>query len=345
MSIGKKIHFGKSGRIRNTNFCIGMSVLTGKNILITGATGLVGSHLVERLFGLKPFRIVALSRSRDPQAYFFKNNFEQKVTMAYGDLKDKERIFDIVTKYEIDYIFHIAAQPIVATAYINPYETLITNIVGTTHILEAARLSPYTKGVIVASSDKAYGKDCSAALETQPLRGDHPYDVSKSCTDLLALTYANTYGVPVTVSRFGNIFGPGDLNFNRIIPGMIKAAINNEELELRSDGKFVRDYVFVRDVVEGYIALAEHIDIARGQAFNFSSGFNFSVLDLIEKTSKIIGKRIGYTILNSQKNEIPEQSLNFDKAVKVLGWKPKYSFEEGVLETFAWYKKYLADTL
>lgn len=317
------------------------SVLTGKNILVTGATGLVGSHLVERLLGLKPFKIVALSRSRDSQAYFFKNNFDSKVVMANGDLKDKERVIDIVTKYEIDYIFHIAAQPIVSNAYINPYETLMTNIVGTTHILEAARLSPYIKGVIVASSDKAYGKECNAAIETQALQGDHPYDVSKSCTDLLAQTYAKTYNLPITISRFGNIFGPGDLNFNRIIPGIIKAAISGEELALRSDGKFVRDYIYVKDVVEGYITLAENINKARGEAFNFSSGFNFSVLDLIEKTSEVIGKKIEYKILNSQKNEIPEQSLNFEKAKKVLGWKPKYNFEDGILETFAWYKKYL----
>jgi CDP-glucose 4,6-dehydratase len=319
------------------------SVLSGKNILVTGATGLVGSHLVERLFDLEPFQIVALSRSRDHQAYFFQHKLDEKVILAYGDLKDKERIFDIVTKYEIDYIFHIAAQPIVATAYVNPYETLITNIVGTTHILEAARLSPRVKGVVVASSDKAYGKDCNAALETQPLRGDHPYDVSKSCTDLLALTYAKTYNVPVTVSRFGNIFGPGDLNFNRIIPGIMKAAMLDEQLELRSDGTFVRDYVFVRDVVEGYITLAQQMDKARGEAFNFSSGFNFSVLDLIEKTSAIIDKKIKYTIVNNQKNEIPQQSLNFDKATNILGWKPGFNFEEGILETVAWYKKYFTE--
>lgn len=318
-----------------------MSVLTGKNVLVTGATGLVGSHLVERLLELQPFRIVALSRSRDPEAYFFKNNFDSKVIMVNGDLKDRERIFEIVIKYEIDYIFHIAAQPIVATAYINPYETLSTNIMGTVHILEAARLSPYIKGVIVASSDKAYGKDCNAALETQALRGDHPYDVSKSCTDLLAQTYAKTYNLPVTISRFGNIFGPGDLNFNRIIPGIMRAAIKNKELNLRSDGKFVRDYIFVKDVVDGYIALAENIDKAKGEAFNFSTGFNFSVLDLIEKISGIIFQKIQFKVVNDQKNEILEQSLNFSKAEKVLGWKSKYSFEDSILETFAWYKKYL----
>lgn len=314
-----------------------MSVLKSKNILVTGATGLVGSHLVERLLSMDTGRIIALSRSRDPEAYFFKQGFDQKVVMANGDLKDRERIADIVTKYEINYIFHIAAQPIVATAFINPYETLATNIMGTVHILEAAKISPHIQGVVVASSDKAYGKDCTAALESNPLRGDHPYDVSKSCTDLLALAYAKTYNLPVTVSRFGNIFGPGDLNFNRIFPGMMKAAIKNEILELRSDGSFKRDYIYVKDVVDGYICLAENIAKAKGEAFNFSSGFNFSVLELIEKTSEVVGKKIEYKIVNNQKNEIPQQSLNFDKAEKVLGWKSKYNFDQAISETYNWY--------
>lgn len=315
-----------------------MSNLIDKNILVTGATGLVGSHLVERLLTMGVGRIVALSRSRDPEAYFFKNNFDRRVVMANGDLKDRERIADIVTKYEINFIFHIAAQPIVSTAFINPYETLATNIMGTVHILEAAKMSYRIEGVVIASSDKAYGKNCTAALEDQPLRGDHPYDVSKSCTDLLALTYAKTYNLPVTVSRFGNIFGPGDLNFNRIIPGIMKAAINNEVLEIRSDGTFARDYIYVKDVVDGYIYLAEQMNKSKGEAFNFSSGFNFSVLDLISGISAIIDKKIEFKIVNNQKNEIPEQSLNFDKAEKILGWKSKHAFEEGIKETYEWYK-------
>jgi CDP-glucose 4,6-dehydratase len=316
-----------------------MSKLQGKNILVTGATGLVGSHLVELLLKMSTGRIVALSRSRDAQAYFFSNGFDQKVVMVNGDLKDKERIFEIIIKYEINYVFHIAAQAIVSSAYINPYETLMTNIVGTTHILEAVRLSPFIEGVVVASSDKAYGKECNAAIETQPLRGDHPYDVSKSCTDLLAQTYAKTYKLPITVSRFGNIFGSGDLNFNRIIPGIMKAAITGEELLLRSDGKFVRDYIYVKDAADGYVALAENMGVANGQVFNFSSGFNLSVLDLIKEVSTIIGKKIKFKIMDNQKNEIPEQSLNFEKAQKMLGWKPKYNFEDSVLETFDWYQK------
>lgn len=316
-----------------------MSNLTGQNIFVTGATGLVGAHLVEKLLELKPAKVVCLCRSKDPTSIFYSQKLDSRVICAYGDLKDKERVFDLISKHEISYIFHVAAQPIVPTAYINPYETFSTNIMGTVNVLEAARLSPYTKAVVVASSDKAYGKDCLDAQENQALAGDHPYDVSKSCTDLIARTYAKTYGLPVAVSRFGNIYGPGDLNFNRIIPGIMKAALNNEVLELRSDGSFKRDYVYVEDVVDGYLCLAEKIDQARGEAFNFSSGFNFSVLELIDKVSKILGVEVKYKIVNNQKNEIPEQSLNFEKAAKILGWKSKHAFEEGIKETFEWYKK------
>lgn len=318
-----------------------MSHLTGKNILVTGATGLVGAHVAEKLLSLQPAQVVCLTRSANPYGYFVERNLSQKVVSAYGDLKDKERIFDIVTKYETNYIFHIAAQPIVATAFVNPYETLATNIMGTVHILEAARQSPHIEGVIVASSDKAYGKDCILATEDHALAGDHPYDVSKSCADLIALTYAKTYGMPVVVSRFGNIFGPGDTNFNRIIPGMMKALLTGEELKIRSDGKFVRDYVYVKDVVEGYMSLAENIATVKGQAFNFSSGYNFSVVELLEKVSGTLGQKIDYTILNTQKNEIPAQSLNYSKAETVLGWHPNYTFEQAVQETWVWYQHYL----
>ncbi len=319
-----------------------MSVLTGKNVLITGASGLVGSHLVEEVLKLQPATVVALSRSRDPKSYFVRSGLESKVTLAYGDLKDKERIFDIVTKYEISHIFHIAAQPIVATAYINPYETLSSNIMGTIHVLEAARLSPMVKSVVVASSDKAYGKDCVRAEEGHELRGDHPYDVSKSCTDLITQTYAKTYNVPVAISRCGNIFGPGDMNFNRIVPGALKAAIQGETLAIRSNGEFVRDYVYVKDVVAGYILLAEKMDTIRGEAFNFSTGGNYSVIKLVEAIGTVLGKKIPYTIVNNQKNEIVEQSLNYAKAVDKLGWKSVTSFEQAMQETYDWYKKYFS---
>ena len=313
--------------------------LKRKNILVTGATGLVGGHLTEKLVGMGA-NVHITFRSFNPKSYFAKKKLNEKVVSAICDIKHFDRVFDIITKYEIEHIFHVAAQPIVDAAYINPHETLEANIMGTVNILEAARRSSKIKGVVVASSDKAYGKKCSNAAETEPMAGDHPYDVSKSCTDLIARTYAKTYDLPVAVSRFGNIYGPGDMNFNRIVPGVMKAILNNETLEIRSDGKFIRDYVYVKDVADGYVTLMENMSKIKGEAFNFSTGYNFSVIEIIKKIEKILNKKCEYKILNVQKNEIPEQSLSFEKATKVLGWKSQYAFEEGIVETYNWYEEY-----
>jgi CDP-glucose 4,6-dehydratase len=308
----------------------------GKNILVTGGTGLVGGHLVESLIkaGANVFCTI---RSKNPKSYFYQNKFDEKVVTINCDLTDSHRVFDVVSKYEIEYIFHLAAQPIVATAFTNPFETFHTNVMGTVNILEAARRSAKISGVVVASSDKAYGKNCVNATEDRPLAGDHPYDVSKSATDLIARTYHNTYGLPVAVSRFGNIYGPGDLNLNRIVPGIMKSLFKGETLEIRSDGKFVRDYVYVKDVVDGYLLLAENIEKTKGDAFNFSTGYNLSVLDLVNQVSNIIGKQVPFVVLNNQQNEIPFQSLSFQKAQSLLGWQSKYKFEEGIKETYKWY--------
>lgn len=316
--------------------------LEGKNVLVTGGAGLVGGHVVEKLLSLGA-RVFVLDIAIKPKSYFESQKLQERAKLIIQDVRDWAKLKELILAENISYIFHLAAQALVPLAYEDPSLTLDTNIMGTVNVLEAARLIPAVKAVIVASSDKAYGKDCEDATEDQALSGDHPYDVSKSAADLICTAYFKTYGIPVTVSRFGNIFGPGDLNFNRIIPGIMNADINSEVLEIRSDGNFKRDYVYVKDVVDGYICLAEQIDSAKGEAFNFSSGFNFSVLDLINKISQTIGKKIEYKIVNNQKNEIPEQSLNFAKAEKVLGWKSKYNFEQGILETFEWYKQQLQD--
>ncbi len=180
-------------------------------------------------------------------------------------------------------------------------------------------------------------------MEDQKLSGDHPYDVSKTCTDLISTTYFKTYNLPIAIARFGNIFGPGDLHFDRIFPGAMKSLIENSELEIRSNGKFRRDYLFVKDVAAGYIQMAEQIENIQGEAFNFSTNWNFSVIELVEKIGSVLGQEVKYKILDNQKNEIPAQSLNWDKAKKVLGFVPKFTLEQGISETHNWYKELLND--
>ncbi|MBU0618615.1 GDP-mannose 4,6-dehydratase [Patescibacteria group bacterium] len=315
------------------------SQLAHQNILVTGGYGLVGSHLTEKLVNLKA-KVIVPKRSHDPQSYFNFKKLGQKVVLVDGDIKDFKRVWDIVTKYEIDYIFHLAAQAIVDTAYYNPLETLETNIMGTANVLEAARLYGKIKAIVVASSDKAYGKLNKVYEETDPLRGDHPYEVSKSAADLISQTYFKTYGLPVAVSRFGNIYGPGDLNFSRIIPDIIKSIITKKTLTVRSNGKFVRDYVYVKDVVIGYLDLATQIEKCQGEAFNFSSDDMLSVVELIRQAEKILNSKVKYKIMNTAKNEIPFQSLSYKKARRILGWRPQYNLKTALPPTFRWYTLY-----
>mgnify|MGYP001566113127 CR=1 FL=1 len=312
-----------------------MGKLKGKIFLVTGGTGFVGSHLVESLIS-EGSRVIVPFRSLDPSSYFTTQKLAKKVTLVSGDLKDFSRMFDIVTKYEIYYIFHLGAQAIVTTAYNNPRETIVTNVLGTTNILEAARLYGRVKGIIVASSDKAYGKSTGKYVESDPLRGDHPYEVSKSSADLISFAYAKTYNMPIVVTRFGNIYGEGDLNFNRIIPSVLKSIITNSMLEVRSDGTFVRDYVYIKDVVAGYRVLLDHIDKVGGEAYNFSSDDSLTVLEVIKTIETILKKKVQYSILNTQQNEIPYQSLNFDK-VKGLGYAPSYTLKKILAKVYLWY--------
>src|SRR3990167_6173220 len=311
-----------------------------KNILVTGGTGFVGSHLVEELVN-QGANVVTTFLELDPLSYFFTQGLNKKVVMVQSDVEDFEKMHDIITKNNIEYIFHLAAQALVETAFYNPKRTLTTNITGTVNILESARLFPKVKAVIVASSDKAYGKlnVVKSRLyrdkykESDALRGDHPYEVSKSAADLISFSYFKTYGVPVVTTRFGNIYGEGDLNFSRIIPGIIKSLITNERLELRSNGKFIRDYLYVKDVVSGYLLLAKNINKTKGEAYNFGSKETLSVLEVIKLIEKTLKKKINYKILNTAKNEIPYQSLDYSKIKKALGWNPKFSINKTIENT------------
>ena len=312
-----------------------------KNILVTGGSGFVGSHLVEELVKQKA-NVVTTFISTNPLAYFFSQGLNKKVKMVHLDVRDFESVFDTVTKFEIDYIFHLAAQALVETAYYNPRRTLESNIIGTVNVLDSVRLYPKVKAVVVASSDKAYGKlEKGKYKEIDPLRGDHPYEVSKSAADLIATSYFKTYNLPIVITRFGNIYGEGDLNYSRIIPGIMKSVVRGEKLEVRSDGKYVRDYLYVKDVVSGYLLLANNIEELKGEAFNFGSEDTHSVLELIKLAEKILRKKIKYNILNTVKNEIPYQSLDFTKIKKKLGWQAKSNLLKSINIIYKWYKKVL----
>ena len=313
-----------------------MEGLRGRNILVTGGTGFVGSHLVEALAGLGA-RVVIPYRSIDPRSYFVTQGLDKKVILASGDVTDRRRIVDIVTKYEIEDIFHLAAQPIVDTAYHNPHETIETNVMGAANILDAAWTSGTVRRIIMTSSDKAYGKSESTYTEESPLLGDHPYEASKSAADMVTRAYVVTYGAPVVSVRFGNIYGPGDLNMSRIFPGIMQTVMTGKPLHLRSDGTFVRDYVYVGDVVTAYLFLEHEADKISGQVFNIASNTSSTVVDLIKKAENILSVKIPYVVDNSQKNEIPRQHLSWEKMRK-LGWKPTYSLEKGLKETYTWYK-------
>lgn len=314
-----------------------MEKMVNNNVLVTGGTGFVGSHLCERLVEMGA-NVTSTYLSLENKSYFISQKLASKVDLALVDLVEYDKVLDLVTKKEIDFIFHLGAQAIVETAYYNPRRTFESNIMGTVNVLESARLYPKVKGIVIASSDKAYGKlNKEKYLETDPLQGDHPYDVSKSATDLIGQTYFKTYGLPVVITRFGNIYGEGDMNMSRIIPGMMQAIIRNEKLNIRSNGKYIRDYLYVKDVVEGYLLLASKIEQAKGQVFNFGSSEKYSVIELVKKTEELLGKKIAIDILNNAKNEIPYQSLD-DQKIKEFGCRQKYNIEKTLAKIFSWYK-------
>ena len=310
-----------------------------KNVFVSGATGLLGSNLTKKLID-KGAKVTILLRDYWQDSELIKSNGLKKVNIVSGKLEDFELILRIINEYEIDTIFHLGAQTIVPTALRNPLSTFDSNIKGTWNILEACRLLGSVKRIVVASTDKAYGtQEVLPYTEKMELKGIFPYDVSKVCADLITQSYFKTYNLPVAITRCGNIYGPGDLNFSRIIPGAIKCGLLNETLEIRSDGKFIRDYIFMDDVVEGNMKIAEFIDKTKGEAFNLSTNNRLSVIEVVQKISKIMGK-IDYKILNQAKNEIKDQYLSSQKAKTILGWEAKHIFEEGIKKTIDWYKDY-----
>jgi len=288
--------------------------------------------------------VTALIRDLLPTSNFFIMGLDKKVNIVHACLTDYLSIERIINEHEVDTIIHTAAQAIVSIANRSPLSTFESNIKGTWNLLEAARISKLIERVVIASSDKAYGTQSKLPYtENAPLKGEHPYDVSKSCADLIAQSYFKTYALPIGITRCGNIYGPGDLNWNRVIPGTIRALFYNQRPVIRSDGKYIRDYLYLKDAVSGYLTLAEnlHRPEIKGQAFNLSTLNKLSVLDVVKLITRLMDSSLEPVVLNEVKNEIKEQYLSSEKALNLLNWKATYSIEEGLKETISWYKWFL----
>lgn len=311
-----------------------MAKLTSKKILVTGGAGFIGSHLVNELVKQKN-KVVII----DDLSSGKKENLNPKAKFYKTDVRSKN-ILKIFKSEKPNIVFHFAAKPIVEEVYKKPAEALEVNIMGTVNVLEACRQAKNIESIIIVSSDKAYGKSKKLPYkESSPLNGDHPYDASKSSADLIAQAYHSTYGLPVLITRFSNVFGPGDPNISRIIPGIMEAIIKNKELLIRSNGKMVREYTYIEDIVDGCIKLAGHKK-NYGEAFNFGSKNIFNVFDIIKETDKALGVKTKYKVLNNAKNEIPKQYLDWSKAKKFLRWAPKITFGKAIEKSFDWYKNY-----
>ncbi|HEY0022651.1 MAG TPA: GDP-mannose 4,6-dehydratase [Longimicrobium sp.] len=314
---------------------------------VTGGTGLVGSWLVRRLVEAGA-QVVCLVRDWVPQSELVRTGTLARVTTVRGDVRDQATLERALGEYEIDTVIHLAAQTIVGIANRNPVSTFEANVQGTWALLEACRRSPAVRQVVFASSDKAYG-DCETLPydESTPLVGRHPYDVSKSCADLIAQSYATTYGLPVTITRCGNFYGGGDLNWNRLVPGTIRSVMRGQRPVIRSDGTYIRDYFYVEDGAHVYMLLAEKMAAdpgsLAGHAFNFSNEIQVPVRDLVQRILAAMGSDLEPEIRDEAKHEIRHQYLSAAKAREMLGWKPLFTLDEGLERTVRWYADFLRE--
>jgi len=317
-----------------------------RRVLVTGATGLIGSWLVKELLA-RGAQVVALVMDDDPQSQFFRDGDCRRTTVVTGRLEDMAALQRAVAVQEVDTVFHLGAQTLVGPAQRVPWETFESNIRGTYNLLEVCRLQAgLVRRVVVASSDKAYGEQPRLPYtEDMPLEGRQPYEVSKSCADLLAQSYFCTYRLPVAVARCGNVYGGGDLNWSRIVPGTIRSLLRGERPVLRSDGSYKRDYVYVKDVACAYLLLAENLGRKEvlGQSFNFGPNRPLTVLEIVAAVSRLMGEaKLKPDIRRSARGEIPHQYLSSRKAARILAWRPTYALEDGLQETISWYRQYLA---
>lgn len=318
----------------------------GRRVLVTGATGVIGAWLVKELL-LQGAYVVALVLDDDPQSELYRNGAVRQVTVVNGALEDFWRLERVINLHEIDSVFHLGAQTIVGVAHRFPLTTFEANIRGTYNLLEVCRLHRgLVQRVVIASSDKAYGPQPHLPyVEEMGLNGRHPYEVSKSCADLITQSYHHTYGLSVAIARCGNVYGGGDLNWSRLVPGTIRSFIREERPILRSDGTYVRDYIYVQDIARAYMRLGECLDDEQvhGEAFNFSTEKPMTVLELVRVIQQLMGcAHIEPDIRNCAEGEIQHQHLSAQKAKKVLGWEPAYDLGTGLSETIAWYREFLS---
>lgn len=309
-------------------------------MLVTGATGFLGSCVTDALLQ-RGADVVALVRDWTPSSRLIGQGSVSRVVVVRGDITDSDCLERTLLEHDVETVVHLAAQPLVGVANAGPNNTFETNIAGTWRLLDACRRAGSKPDVIVASSDKAYGASSNLPYEeSEPLRGLHPYDVSKSCCDLLAQAYAHSYDLPIVIARCGNFYGPGDLNFSRLVPGTIRSVLRGERPVIRSDGKFARDYLFVEDAARAYLVLCEAIaqrPELRGEAFNFGNGHGVSVSELVEMILAVSGSPLKPSILNEVRNEIKDQYLCIDKSREVLGWAPEVSLADGLRRSVDWY--------
>lgn len=317
-----------------------------RRTLVTGASGLLGSWTVQRLLDLGA-DVVCVLRDWVPQSELVRAHAIEQVNVVRGDICDQKLVERVLGEYEVETVFHLAAQTIVGIANRNPVSTFESNIRGTWSLLEACRHSPLVKQIVVASSDKAYGDHETLPYdEGTPFESRHPYDVSKSCADLIAQCYARTFDLPVAITRCGNFYGGGDLNWNRLVPGTIRSVIRNQRPIIRSDGRYVRDYLYVEDGVAANLLLAERLERQpelRGQAFNFSTESQVTVSEVVDRILSVMKSDLQPDILGDATHEIREQYLTAAKARRVLGWTPQFDLDTGLQRTIDWYRKFLSN--
>jgi CDP-glucose 4,6-dehydratase len=313
----------------------------GRSVLVTGATGFLGSHLVNALLA-RDARVVVLRRDRRP-ATSVSRGWLERVAIVEGDVRDTGLVARALEEHDVQTVFHLAAQTQVGVARRLPSATFESNIQGTWSVLEAARQSPRVEQILLASSDKAYGPQPQLPYdESMPLLAQEPYDVSKACAEFVARTYFASYGTPVAVTRCANFYGPGDRNWRRIVPGTLRSILTGERPIIRSDGTLVRDYLYVKDGVSAYLALAEAMwerpELA-GQTFNFSAEVVMTVSEMVERIQEQAGTSYEPVVLDDAPGEIPEQHLSARRAREAFGWSPSYSLDEGLAETIAYYRE------